>query len=164
MAPPIPNFGTNWRWVVDFTLRPVYPRVKSNRYRWNRRLGGCQSQSGWLRRDKSLTCTGIWTQDRPTHSLTHTHTHSLHLALFCTAPPPAIFQVPTAMLTKSEICYSTAIRIQSSQRQQPPKRRYLDAYLHGVTAQRVEYSVLPPYCMSIFRRVRKKHIYTQNDS
>jgi len=47
--------------------------------------------------------------------------------------------------------------------QQTPKRLYLYTYLHGVNPQRVEYSVLPPYCMSSFVRVRKNN-YTQIDS
>jgi len=26
------NLGTRWRWMVSFTLRPLYPRGKSPRY------------------------------------------------------------------------------------------------------------------------------------
>jgi hypothetical protein len=26
--PLIPNFGTRWRWVVNFTHRPLYPRER----------------------------------------------------------------------------------------------------------------------------------------
>jgi hypothetical protein len=40
------HLGTSWRWVVNFTPRPLYPRGKSPRYPLDRRLGGPQSQSG----------------------------------------------------------------------------------------------------------------------
>jgi hypothetical protein len=40
------DLGTSWRWVVNFTRRPLYPRGKSPRYPLDRRLGGPQSRSG----------------------------------------------------------------------------------------------------------------------
>jgi hypothetical protein len=40
------DLGTSWRWVVNFTPRPLYPRGKSPRYPMDRRLGGPQSRSG----------------------------------------------------------------------------------------------------------------------
>jgi hypothetical protein len=35
-----------WRWVVSFTLRPLYPQGKSPWYPLDRKLGGYQSRSG----------------------------------------------------------------------------------------------------------------------
>jgi hypothetical protein len=29
IAPVIVNLGTRWRWVVNFTLQPLYPRYKN---------------------------------------------------------------------------------------------------------------------------------------
>jgi hypothetical protein len=40
------NVGSRWRWVVIFTVRPVYPRGKCPRYPLDRRLGRPHSQSG----------------------------------------------------------------------------------------------------------------------
>jgi hypothetical protein len=37
---------TSWRWVVNFTPQPLYPRGDSPRYPLDRRLGGHQSRSG----------------------------------------------------------------------------------------------------------------------
>jgi hypothetical protein len=37
---------TRWRWVVAFTLLPLYPRREIPRYPLDRRLGGSQSRSG----------------------------------------------------------------------------------------------------------------------
>jgi hypothetical protein len=34
------DLGTSWRWVVNFTPRPLYPRGKSPRYSLDRRLRG----------------------------------------------------------------------------------------------------------------------------
>jgi hypothetical protein len=45
IAPRILDFGTRWRWVVSFTPRPLYPKVKSPRYPLDRRLGGPQIRS-----------------------------------------------------------------------------------------------------------------------
>jgi hypothetical protein len=39
------NFGTRWRWVVSFTLRPLYPQGKSLWYPLDRMLGGPQNLS-----------------------------------------------------------------------------------------------------------------------
>jgi hypothetical protein len=46
IAPRILDLGTKWRWLVSFTLRPLYPQGKSPWYPWDRRLGGLQSRSG----------------------------------------------------------------------------------------------------------------------
>jgi hypothetical protein len=54
-----PNFldlGTSWRWVVRFTLLPLYPRGKSPRYPLDRRLGAPQNQSGQRGEEKILEC------------------------------------------------------------------------------------------------------------
>jgi hypothetical protein len=40
------DFGTRWRWVVSFTLQPLYSQGKSPWYPSDRRLGGPQSRSG----------------------------------------------------------------------------------------------------------------------
>jgi len=34
IAPRILNLGNRWRWVVSFTLRPLYPRGKSSGAHW----------------------------------------------------------------------------------------------------------------------------------
>jgi hypothetical protein len=34
------DLGTRWKWVVSFTLRPLYPQRKSPWYPLDRRLGG----------------------------------------------------------------------------------------------------------------------------
>jgi hypothetical protein len=53
------DLGTSWRWVVNFTLRPLYPRGKSPRYPLDRKLGGPQSRSGRFGEEKILDPT--WT-------------------------------------------------------------------------------------------------------
>jgi hypothetical protein len=56
--PRILDLGINWRCVVNFTLRPLYPREKSPpRYQ----LDGPQSLSGWHREGKIPDPTGIRT-------------------------------------------------------------------------------------------------------
>jgi hypothetical protein len=47
------DLGTSWRWVVSFTPLPLYPREKSLRYSFDRRLGGPQSRSGRLGEENS---------------------------------------------------------------------------------------------------------------
>jgi hypothetical protein len=54
IAPYFLDLSTSWRWVVSFTPRPLYPR-----YPLYRRLGGPQSQSGWLEKWKFLTLPGL---------------------------------------------------------------------------------------------------------
>jgi len=44
IAPRI-DFRTTWRWVVSFTIRPLYPQGKSPRYSLYMRLCGTHSQS-----------------------------------------------------------------------------------------------------------------------
>jgi hypothetical protein len=46
IAPHILELGTRWRWVVNFTPRPLYLQGKSPWYPLDRRLGGPQSRSG----------------------------------------------------------------------------------------------------------------------
>jgi hypothetical protein len=45
-APRILDLGARWRWVVNFSPRPLYPQVKSPWYPLDRRLGEPQSLSG----------------------------------------------------------------------------------------------------------------------
>jgi len=33
------NLGTRWRWVVSFTLQPLYHWIKSPQHQLDRRLG-----------------------------------------------------------------------------------------------------------------------------
>jgi hypothetical protein len=40
---------TRWKWVISFTLLPLYPRGNSLRYPLDMRLGGHQSRSGRCR-------------------------------------------------------------------------------------------------------------------
>jgi hypothetical protein len=47
--------------VVSFTPLPLYPRRKSPRYPFDRRLGGPQSQSGWRGEEKILDPSGTRT-------------------------------------------------------------------------------------------------------
>jgi hypothetical protein len=62
------GLGTSWRWVVNFTLRPLYPRGKSPRYPVDRRLGGPQSRSERLGEKKILDPTGTRTPTSPPFS------------------------------------------------------------------------------------------------
>jgi len=59
IAPRVLNFGTRWRWVVSFTLRPHYPR-RSPQYPSDRRLRRPQSRlrSG-CEKNKSLSLPGV---------------------------------------------------------------------------------------------------------
>jgi hypothetical protein len=45
-APRILNFGTGWRWMVKFTIWPLYPRIKRRLYPSDRRPGESQSGCG----------------------------------------------------------------------------------------------------------------------
>jgi hypothetical protein len=47
------DLGTSWRWVVNFTPRPLYPRGKRPGYPLDRRLGGPQSRSGRFGEEKN---------------------------------------------------------------------------------------------------------------
>jgi hypothetical protein len=55
------DLGTSWRWVVSFTSRLLYPRVRSPSYRLDRKLGGPQRRSERHREVKILTTTGTRT-------------------------------------------------------------------------------------------------------
>ena len=46
VGPLIPTIGTNFRWVISFTLRPLYPWEKISRKLSNMNLGGSQSRHG----------------------------------------------------------------------------------------------------------------------
>jgi hypothetical protein len=45
-APRTINIGTEWRYVVRFMPRPLYPHINSSRYSLDRRLGEPQNWSG----------------------------------------------------------------------------------------------------------------------
>jgi hypothetical protein len=53
------HLGSSWRWVVSFTPQPLYPRGKSTRYPLDRRLGGPQNRSGYVKKRKFLTLPGL---------------------------------------------------------------------------------------------------------
>jgi hypothetical protein len=57
------GLGTNWRLVVSFTARPLYPRRNSPGFPLDIRLCGPQSPSGRREEDKILAPIG--TQLRP---------------------------------------------------------------------------------------------------
>jgi hypothetical protein len=61
-APRI-NLGTTWRWVVNFTIRPLYSCGKRPRFPWDWKLGGPQSQSGRSSEEKNafIAPAGNWT-------------------------------------------------------------------------------------------------------
>jgi len=46
VGPLILTLGTNFRWVISFTLRPLYPRGKTSRKLSNRNLGDSQNRYG----------------------------------------------------------------------------------------------------------------------
>jgi hypothetical protein len=49
--------STRWRWVVYFTLWPLYPWGRSPWYPMDRRVGGPKNHSGWCREEKILDPT-----------------------------------------------------------------------------------------------------------
>jgi hypothetical protein len=53
------DLSTRWRWVVSFTLLQLYPRGKSTRYPFDRRVGGPQSRPGRCGEEKNLALPGI---------------------------------------------------------------------------------------------------------
>jgi hypothetical protein len=59
------HFGFSWQWVVTFMLLPLYPRRKSPRYLFDKRLGGPQNRSGRCREDKILDPTETGTLSHP---------------------------------------------------------------------------------------------------
>jgi hypothetical protein len=52
------DFGTSWRWLINFTPRPLYPWGKSLQYPFDRRLVGPQNRSRLLGEEKTLDPTG----------------------------------------------------------------------------------------------------------
>jgi hypothetical protein len=58
-VPLILYFSTKWRHVVSFTLQPIYPSGKSNRYPLNRRQGGPRTGLNSLGKTKYLHVLGI---------------------------------------------------------------------------------------------------------
>jgi hypothetical protein len=54
------DFGTTWRWVVSFRLRPLYSRGKRPWYTWDK-LDWSQSRFGWHGEIKILDPTMIRT-------------------------------------------------------------------------------------------------------
>jgi hypothetical protein len=54
---------TNWRWVVSFTLLPLYPPGNNPRYPLDRRLGRPQSRSRRRGEEKILDSTGTSNSD-----------------------------------------------------------------------------------------------------
>jgi hypothetical protein len=71
------DLGTSWRWVVNFTTWPIYPRGRSPQYPLDRRFGGRQSRSGRFEEENILDRTGTrtcfwwlgsWTGDSPVHT------------------------------------------------------------------------------------------------
>jgi hypothetical protein len=52
--PSFLDLDTNWKWVVSFMPRPLYPRGKSLRYSLDTRLDVHQSWSGWCGEEKIL--------------------------------------------------------------------------------------------------------------
>jgi len=60
IAPWIPDRGIRWRWVVSFTLWPLYSQGKSPQYLLDRRLGGPQSQYLRGTQFKSQFCCVSW--------------------------------------------------------------------------------------------------------
>jgi hypothetical protein len=62
------DLGTSWRWVVSFTLRPLYPWGKSPRYPFDSRLGGSQGWSGRRGEEKILDPTVSRPLSRPARS------------------------------------------------------------------------------------------------
>jgi hypothetical protein len=60
VGPLILTFGTNWTWVISFTLRPLYFRGKSSRNLSNRNRGWSQSRCGCFGGSENpLISTGI---------------------------------------------------------------------------------------------------------
>jgi hypothetical protein len=67
IAPLICNFGTEWRWLVSLTSRPLYPRTMSP-YKPIEEVGGLQCQSGRFREGKIICCRRYLTPDYSGHT------------------------------------------------------------------------------------------------
>jgi hypothetical protein len=69
------SHSTKWRWAVSITPLPLYPRRKSPRCAFNRKLGVPQNMSGSFgKKYKSLFPFANQTPDRPVRSLVTVHT------------------------------------------------------------------------------------------
>jgi hypothetical protein len=68
--PTFLDLGTRWRWLVSFTLRPLYTRGNSPRCPLDRRLSRHQSRSGRRGEEKFLILLGLELRPvgRPTRS------------------------------------------------------------------------------------------------
>jgi hypothetical protein len=84
--PLVLNLDTRWKWVVSFTLRPLYP-AKERLYELNRRPCGFQRRSGLLGRQTSLLSLSGFeastTQPLPNQYMDY--------ALFCLCPTSVLF-------------------------------------------------------------------------
>jgi len=54
VAPLVRNLGTSWRWVISFTLQPLYFQAKHPPFSLNRRIAGPQGQPGRCGEEKNL--------------------------------------------------------------------------------------------------------------
>jgi hypothetical protein len=69
IAPRILDIGTRWRWVVSFTLRPLYPQEKIPWYSLDRSLDGPQSRSEHGGEEKEFPApAGTRTPDHPAYN------------------------------------------------------------------------------------------------
>jgi hypothetical protein len=66
-APLILNLGTTWRYVLSFTLQPLYPRIKTRRYitefEW-----ALQPEWTFWKREHFLTSVWNWTPANQVHN------------------------------------------------------------------------------------------------
>jgi hypothetical protein len=65
-APPIPNDGTRWKWLVNFTPWPLYSRERTPVAIEHEAEWGPEPVWMFYRRGKSLSAIGIRTPSRPT--------------------------------------------------------------------------------------------------
>jgi len=54
--PRILSLCARWRWVISFTLQPLYPRSKRSRYPFDRKLVESQSRSGCEGKENHCLC------------------------------------------------------------------------------------------------------------
>jgi hypothetical protein len=95
------DLGTSWRWVVNFTPRPLYPRGRSPRYLLDRRLGGPQSQSGRFGEEKTLDANRTRT---PTPRSFYTD-YGIPAHLFCEVKEPEpVYLHPQPLVRHETTC------------------------------------------------------------